>query len=124
MIGRLVGAFTVIILLVSLFPIISSETLKATEINNTWGGYILRAVPILFALGIILSAIGIAVGGLRGIDEAVAAMDAGNDAVATDPLTLGEEDTKIEWEKNNKTKQTYEEYVKERLNVERMIKER
>lgn len=124
MIGRLVGAFTIIILLVSLFPIISSETLKATEINNTWGGYILRAVPILFALGIILSAIGIAVGGLRGIDEAVAAMDAGNDAVATDPLTLGEEDTKIEWEKNNKTKQTYEEYVKERLNVERMIKER
>ena len=110
MIGRLIGTIAVMFFLLILFPVISNEIINATtEINNTWGGYILRAVPILFALGIILSAIGIAVGGLRGID---------------DPLTLGEEDTKIEWEKNNKTKQTYEEYVKERLYVERMIKER
>jgi len=109
MIGRLVGGFVAIIIGVSLVPEISKEVASATMTNMTgssaWGSTVLSIAPVFFALGVLAVGIGIAYSGLR---------DSG--------LFGYSDEYKEDYKKDKKKLGTYEEYVRERLKVERMMK--
>jgi hypothetical protein len=101
MIGQLIGSFVAILIAIALFPVIQAEisSIGVTGMSKT----LLALIPFMFALGII--AIGFA-SAYNGLNDA---MDSG----------VYEEDYNSIQEPH---KQTYEEYVAERLRVEKMMR--
>ena len=111
MISRLIGGGVVVAIGFSLIPEISKQVQKAsinlTSSNSTYmASTILRFIPGLFALAILGVGVAVVVSAIR-------------DSGITDEY---EEDYEEEIKKNPDKKQTYKEYVKERLEVENMLK--
>lgn len=117
MIARLAGALGVIIIGFSLMPAISTQvnaamnTSTASSSMNTVAVFI----PALFALGILIAGVAITVSALRsaGLLES---FDDEDDDIET------EVEEKLEKPKPVPHEQTYLEYVKERLSVERLLR--
>lgn len=107
MLATLIGAFVVVLIGFSLLPAIA-EQINMVMVNQTGAvqtlGYL---IPGFFALAILTMGIGMAYVGLRNaglIEEAI------------------EDGTYEEEYKAKPHRQTYEEYVAERLRVEKMMK--
>ena len=109
MLGQLVGGFIVIMIGISLLPVITNEVEQANSVNNVSSPITqtaIKFVPIFFALAIAIAAIGMVVIGLKNLG-----LDESDDYKYDEP---------IETEQRPK-KQTYKEYVKERLQIESML---
>lgn len=110
MLGYIIGAFVVIMIGVFLLPVITNEIKNSNNVNNVSSPItqtLINFVPVIFCLGIAVSALGLAVSALK---------NAGLLSNSDDE----ESDEPIEIEQKPK-KQTYKEYVRERLQIESML---
>lgn len=127
MLGQLIGAFIVILVGITLIPLIYQQVTKAQTqlaINNTEGGFginsessmaVLSLTPVFFALSIIVIVIMVVTTTLRSAGLLGSSDDGDSDK---------EDEYKdiIKPKKVKKHKQTYIEFVQERLAVERMMR--
>ena len=107
--SRLIGGLIGIVVMVSLVPSISKQV-KDVSMNFTGShtaSVVLSAVPVFFVLGILLFAIVTIYSALREAGLVEGAVESG--------------EYEEEYEKSGR-KQTYEEYVRERIKVERIMK--
>lgn len=114
MIGRLAGGFGAVMVGISLIGPVSKQVNLAQQSSNLTAtplaSSLLEIVPIFFALAILVVGIGIAYTGLR---------DAGLFGFSDEY----QGDYELEQEKREpEQKQTYEEYVRERLRIEKMMR--
>lgn len=109
MLGNLIGAFIVILIGIALIPVIM-EKMKTAQENgaipsDSMTSTMLGLVPIIFALAVIGSVVGIVYSSLRSVGF------------------FGESiESETEPKKKRKGKQTYLEFVQERLAVEREMR--
>lgn len=108
MIRNLIGAGVIILLGISLFGPIKAQTMEINQNQNDSIGYantmIIQSVPVFFLLAVVGMGVLVAYAGLRGAD------------VTEDNIV------ELEPKQIEPKQQTYEEYVQERLNVERMMR--
>ena len=105
MLAQIISAFIIILIGISLIPMIStkvqevSANISSSNVNNNIEAnankFILDSIPVLFGIGVVMAAIMVAVSALR------------ND---TKPKRV------------KKGKQTYLEYVQERIEIERTMR--
>ena len=120
MLGQLIGAFIVILVGITLIPLIYQQVTKAQTqlaINNTEGGFGINSESsmVFFALSIIVIVIMVVTTTLRSAGLLGSSDDGDSDK---------EDEYKdiIKPKKVKKHKQTYIEFVQERLAVERMMR--
>lgn len=116
MISQLFGSFILIGLAISMFPTVQEATtaaamnISSSNMSNSSSAQVLQIVPFFFVGVILLMAIAMAYGALK---------QAG--LIGDEPDYVDdEEDSPAPTPKSHK--QTYEEYVRERQNVEGMLK--
>jgi glycerol uptake facilitator-like aquaporin len=105
MISQLLGGLVVILVAVALYPQVQQQLDSASTNATGFSSEVIKQTPILFILGIVLTA----------VLAFVWTMWSGNDE-------SGEFDEVKEKPKPSPDKQTYEEYVRERLKVQDMLK--
>lgn len=115
MIAQIIGAMIVLgIGIFVLVPMIQQGIQvfqNKTQIDSsTYAGTILSIVPVLFALMIIASAVAICYNGLA------------NAGLISEGNERGYDENYDKLEPEEKHKQTYKQYVKERLAIEKMMK--
>ena len=108
MLGKIIGGMIVLMVGITLIPTISSliKDMNMTGANQV----VLGLVPLFFAISILASAIFIVASSLK---------DAGLISMGDD---LGYDEDYNNLEPEEKHKQTYKEYVRERLAIEKMMK--
>jgi len=105
MLGRIVGAIVTSVVGLGIAKIVFEETQKAQIQATQVQSALLELMPILFVLACILPVLGIVMSVIR--------------ETKTDEYLV---DWQVDKKKDDTKKQTYEEYVRERLRIERIMK--